>query len=989
MTRSHPRSGVLLALALLTAVVGCDKKSTTTPNRPPDTPTIGSPSSGATFVPGTAIQFQGSASDPEDGNLSGVQLVWTSSIDGQIGTGASFSRNDLSEGTHTITLRATDSDGASRTATVSITVANEAPVATISQPADNASFGIGESIDFQGSATDAEDGALSGGDLVWTSNIDGQIGTGGSFSRADLSEGTHTITLTATDSQGKTGQATVTITVENQAPATPVISAPADGGSAQLGASVQFQGSATDPEDGVLSGDDLVWTSDIDGEIGTGTSFSTTSLSVGEHTITLTATDSDGRTSSASITFTVLAPPTATITAPADNSTFAVGSTIDFEGSGTDAEDGALTGASLVWNSSIDGDFGTGETVSLATLSAGTHTVTLTATDSDGLTGTATITVVVQTLGSPTAVITSPANNSAFAPGQAVTFQGSATDPEDGALTGASLVWTSNLDGQIGTGISFSTAGLSVGTHTVTLTATDSDSQTGTAVVTVIISAPPAASITSPTGGSTFSAGASVSFQGSATDPEDGALTGSSLVWSSSRDGQIGTGESFSSSSLSVGVHVITLAATDSNGQVGTAQVSITINPAGSPPVVSITAPGDGSTAVLGASVGFTGTATDTEDGNIAASLSWSSNKDGAIGTGASFSTSSLTVGTHTITASVTDSDGWMVTDQITLTILSPPTASISAPANNATVTAGASTTFIGSASDPEDGALTGASLVWVSDKDGQIGTGTSFSTSSLSLGAHVITLTATDSDGLTDDAVVNITVNDAPTATITAPANGASYNEGDNVSFTGTGSDTEDSAGSLTLSWSSSIDGVLGTGTSLSTSSLSAGTHTITLTVTDTQGGTDTDQITITVNSTSSPIVVEVGATASSTINVGEQKVLPIVVDMTNAAGRDVATLNLKITWDTGVATYVSATNAVGSGLASKNEGSVGSGELTLGWIDTSGQTSTFTAWNVTLEGAGSGSTTVTVQVVEIKDETATDLSGDTGTRNHILTVN
>jgi hypothetical protein len=64
-------------------------------------------------------------------------------------------------------------------------------------------------------------------------------------------------------------------------------------------------------------------------------------------------------------------------------------------------------------------------------------------------------------------------------------FVGVATDPQDGALTGASLVWTSSeLSAPFGTGETFD-AVLPTGTHVITLTATDSDSNTGTDTITV------------------------------------------------------------------------------------------------------------------------------------------------------------------------------------------------------------------------------------------------------------------------------------------------------------------------------------------------------------------------------------------------------------------------------------------------------------------------------------------------------------------------
>ncbi len=84
-------------------------------------------------------------------------------------------------------------------------------------------------------------------------------------------------------------------------------------------------------------------------------------------------------------------------------------------------------------------------------------------------------------------------------------------------------------------------------------------------------------------------------------------------------------------------------------------------------PEVAISAPADGSTSASGDPVTFTGTASDPEDGVLSASLTWSSSLDGAIGSGASFQTSSLNLGAHTITASVTDSDTNTVIDAITV----------------------------------------------------------------------------------------------------------------------------------------------------------------------------------------------------------------------------------------------------------------------------------------------------------------------------------
>ncbi|MEM8932538.1 MAG: trypsin-like peptidase domain-containing protein, partial [Acidobacteriota bacterium] len=92
-------------------------------------------------------------------------------------------------------------------------------------------------------------------------------------------------------------------------------------------------------------------------------------------------------------------------------------------------------------------------------------------------------------------------------------------------------------------------------------------------------------------------------------------------------------------------------------------------------PTVTITAPADGTVVDQGVNVTFAGTANDPEDGDLTSSLAWSSSIDGSIGSGGGFSTSSLTIGVHTVTASVTDSGGASRSGSITLTVKDPNSA--------------------------------------------------------------------------------------------------------------------------------------------------------------------------------------------------------------------------------------------------------------------------------------------------------------------------
>ncbi len=91
--------------------------------------------------------------------------------------------------------------------------------------------------------------------------------------------------------------------------------------------------------------------------------------------------------------------------------------------------------------------------------------------------------------------------------------------------------------------------------------------------------------------------------------------------------------------------------------------------PGNTPPTVSISSPADGTTVTVGDNVTFTASASDNEDGDISAGLIWTSNLQGEIGTGASFSTSALIVGNHVVTASVTDSDGADGDDTVTVNV--------------------------------------------------------------------------------------------------------------------------------------------------------------------------------------------------------------------------------------------------------------------------------------------------------------------------------
>ncbi len=94
--------------------------------------------------------------------------------------------------------------------------------------------------------------------------------------------------------------------------------------------------------------------------------------------------------------------------------------------------------------------------------------------------------------------------------------------------------------------------------------------------------------------------------------------------------------------------------------------------PTNTAPVVSITKPTNGASYQQGVSVTFTGTATDTQDGSLTSGLAWTDSLQGLIGTGATFATSSLIVGSHVIIARVSDTSGLAGTAQVSVKITAP-----------------------------------------------------------------------------------------------------------------------------------------------------------------------------------------------------------------------------------------------------------------------------------------------------------------------------
>jgi len=126
-----------------------------------------------------------------------------------------------------------------------------------------------------------------------------------------------------------------------------------------------------------------------------------------------------------------------------------------------------------------------------------------------------------------------------------------------------------------------------------------------------------------------------------------------------------------------------------------------------------------------------------------------------------------------------------------------------------------------------------------------------------LILGAHTVTLSATDSDDATGVASVAFDIGGplgAPEVTILTPEDFASFDPGESITFQGEAVDATTPPDELVFTWASDVDGVLdgalsGDGQSIVIASeMSVGEHSVTLSVVDGDGETGTASITVSV---------------------------------------------------------------------------------------------------------------------------------------------
>ena len=256
-----------------------------------------------------AVNYEDPEVSPENIYRWAGKVTFKSNLDGVLCTVArppyscSSTQTELSIGTHLIEVVATDPFDASAVATIEVEVVNRPPVVEITGPQPAARLLSTVPTRFTARVFDPDELLLSDQNVVWTSSLDGLLGSGHRLDKL-LSTGHHTITATATDGKGLVADQMIEVDVRSGAgvPRPKILFPVADLCCISPGGSLTLRGEASDDEDGTLPDESLEWYSSSDGFLGRGANLRVI-LSGPEipcrpemrrHQVTLLARDSDG-----------------------------------------------------------------------------------------------------------------------------------------------------------------------------------------------------------------------------------------------------------------------------------------------------------------------------------------------------------------------------------------------------------------------------------------------------------------------------------------------------------------------------------------------------------------------------------------------------------------------------------------------------------------------------------------------------------------------
>jgi hypothetical protein len=427
------------------------------------------------------------------------------------------------------------------------------------------------------------------------------------------------------------------------------------------------------------------------------------------------------------------------------------------------------------------------------------------------------------------------------------------------------------------------------GSYSITAVAKDSlglSTTSGAVSITVIPDQPPSVALTAPFGGASFIGPASIPLIASATSPDVNIASVAFFQGATKIATVTKAPHQFTWKSVAPGSYSITALATDTLGVSTTsAPVAIAVTP-DLPPVVSLTAPSGGFTAIGPATINLAATASSPDVGIASVAFFQGATK---IATGKvspyQFAWKNVAAGSYTLTAVATDTLGVSTTSApVTITVMpdQAPVVLITSPAGGSSVTGPASILLVASASSPDE-AIKSVTFYQGGTK---VGTATKapyqYTWKSVAVGSYSLTAVATDTLGVTaTSAPVAITVTSdlPPAVAILTPISGSTFVAPGSVEFSASATSSDVTITSVTYyNGATKIAAVTKAPFAYNWKNLTAGSYSVTAVATDSVG----------VSSTSAAVMFTVTSSTSSTVKLTSptaNKVLAAPAALTLAA--------------------------------------------------------------------------------------------------------
>ena len=796
--------------------------------------------------------------DPDGDDLVYTATSSDAAIAAAAMSGAGLTVTAIAKGAATVTVTATDTEGLAATQSFAVTVPNRPPFAAGAIEGQTIEVGGTATLELSSHFTDPD-----GDDLVYTAatSDDALIGAsveGGAVTATAIAKGEATVTITATDTEGLMATQAFAVTVPNRPPQA---AGTIEARTLEIAerTTVELSDYFTDPD-----GDDLAYTvSSSDATLFTasleGAVVTVEALAKGSAVVTVTATDTEGLTAMQEFAVSAANRPPHAI-GPIEAQIVEVGESAAMEltryFADPDGDDLAYTAATpepSVINVSLSGG-----TVTVAALRKGEATVTVLATDTEGMAATQSFAVTVPNR-TPEAVGTVPqmrvrvggvtrADPSplfADPDGDPLAFDASSSDPR------VARAWMAS-NGVV-------VRGVKKGTTTVTITAEDPDESTATLQFNVRVDGsggsnqPPFAMGT--VGAQTLKKGKTRVLDASSyfSDPDGDNLT---ISATSSNTGVVivtASGGGVELRGIANGTTSVRITATDPDGLSASLNVSVTVSETGGPnrpPVSTGTILdqdlGEGDKRMLNASSYFA----DPDDDDL--SFTAESSDTEVVRTKTSGSEIELEVvsqGNATVTVTAEDPEG-LETNQAFAVQVGAANDENRAPVavgtigaqelkEDSTRTLDASTYF----TDPDSDALVFSAETSNPEVVTATVSGTRITLHAGSTGTATVTITAEDPSGLNVEQEVGVTVTEAESpnrAPVAGTVAGQTIQEGDSRTLDASSHFNDPDGDALTFSAESSNTGVVTatvSGSSVELQGVAEGTATVTITAEDPDG--------------------------------------------------------------------------------------------------------------------------------------------------------